>query len=608
VHPQFYEACLTLLAAAMMAASVVTRPGRTRTHGLILGMMVSMMAWSGGVAATHALSDPAGVTFAAKFAFVGGFGVPPLWLMLAANVTRLDAWFERPLHLAVLALPSALGVVALVTNHHHGLLIRDVTVITSPSTFWAGPLYWAWAVWGAVLVVAGIALYIAGSLRMTSARDRRRGILLGITALLPMLSTTFHNLGDSAGSYDRTVLCAGISIGLLFFFDWRYRLLSVMPGARRAVIEQLGDGVLIADLSLCIVDMNAAAEKMLDAPLTTLRGQGLARCLTERADGSAKVDEVQLQRRLASLIDPGAEFTLRGEDFAQRVYEVRGASVRGRDGRPEGLYLILRDITSSVRLEELMRQSQRLESLASLAAGITHEINNPLAYVRANVSLIQGSLTELAACASVDRPAKPVEEKEEAGLALAEIDELREVAEETLEGIDRISRIVERVRRFSHLGHGEVSRVALAAVVDDALRVTRMGRIEGLGVSVDLEPHLPELEASGEALTQALVNLIVNAGQAMGPDGGNVHVSARATGSEVEVRVADDGPGIPPDLRERIFDPFFTTKPAGKGTGLGLAVAVGIVREHGGSIELTSPEAGGAVFTLRLPVDRVGPA
>jgi signal transduction histidine kinase len=233
-----------------------------------------------------------------------------------------------------------------------------------------------------------------------------------------------------------------------------------------------------------------------------------------------------------------------------------------------------------------MRQSQRLETVAGLAAGIAHEVNNPLAYVRSNLSHVHRMTAEL----------------EVGDAQKAELDELRLVIEEGIEGVDRIGRIIDRVRRFSRIGSEEMQPASVNEIVRDAVRVARLGRFRSVELALSLPDDLPPIEASAEALTQAVTNLLLNAAQAVSRASGSVTVSTRALDDQIEIRVADDGPGIAPEVRERMFDPFFTTKKTGEGTGLGLAVAFGIAREHGGVLLYAPPPEGGAAFLLRLPV------
>jgi signal transduction histidine kinase len=254
----------------------------------------------------------------------------------------------------------------------------------------------------------------------------------------------------------------------------------------------------------------------------------------------------------------------------------------------------LRDRTERRRYENFLRHSQRLESAARLAAGVAHEVNNPLAYVSSNLGHIDRMIDGLA-----ERLATTSGEKFE------EIEELRMVTAESIDGVERISGIVERMRRFARLSEGELGSVDVNAVATEALKMAALHRSAAVQLQFDPAVGLPLVRGSSEHLIQAVLNLSVNAVQAVSQQGGGtVRVTTRSCAEGVEIRVSDDGPGIPRAIRKRVFDPFFTTKGPGEGSGLGLAITYDIVREHRGMLELHSREGEGAEFTVRLPTGR----
>lgn len=587
VHPQLYETLLAFGATALLAGYVGTRQERGQIHGLVLGLMLAVMAWTGTLAVAWAGHSPALSTSAALAAFAGLFFVPPLWLLLAAHVFGLRRLSDSTRGRLLVGLPSLLALVALATNESHRLFVRNPeSLVDGAIEQWAGPLYWVWAGWGLALVMVGVGLYVARSIQLISRCERRRGVLLAVAALAPVLASLAHELGVATGGHDRTPLFVGAGVTLLFLADWRHRVLATVPVARRDVIEHLADGVIVTDASAEILDMNPAAEQMTGASLREVQGRHLADVVVEQADDRSDVDARAVHQLVERLISTGGKFATRFESFAGQVFEIRMAAVRPEEAGASGLYVIIREITKQTRFEALMRQSQRLETVAGLAAGIAHEVNNPLAYVRSNLSHVHRMTAELEVAASQK----------------ADRDELRLVIEEAIEGVDRIGRIIDRVRRFSRIGSEELAPASVNDIVRDAVRVARLSRFGSVELHVSLPDSVPSVEASAEALTQAVTNLVVNAAQSVAERGGSVSVSTRAVDDQVEICVADDGPGVPPDVRERMFDPFFTTKKTGEGTGLGLAVAFGIAREHGGVLLYDPPAAGGAVFLIRLPV------
>jgi signal transduction histidine kinase len=234
------------------------------------------------------------------------------------------------------------------------------------------------------------------------------------------------------------------------------------------------------------------------------------------------------------------------------------------------------------RAERERAEVERLVLVGQLAAGVAHEVNNPLAYVKANLShLLRES-----------RNVSP--------------EELAEVLHETQQGVLRIQQIVADLRGFSRLGSlQEDERGRLEEALNEAKRLVSM-RLKTAGdVVLVLEPELPEVRLSQRHIVQVALNLLINAVDAVetARPGVSVRVSMRAwrVGECVRLEVEDNGPGIAPDVMSRLFEPFFTTKPPGKGTGLGLALCREYVSRIGGSLYAENRPGGGARFVLLLP-------
>ncbi|WNG40863.1 histidine kinase [Archangium violaceum] len=235
------------------------------------------------------------------------------------------------------------------------------------------------------------------------------------------------------------------------------------------------------------------------------------------------------------------------------------------------------------RMQAQLVAQEKLSSLGVLAAGVAHEINNPMAFVTSNVRLLAKDL--------------------EAQPHLPEV--LREYVDDvlpaTLEGIRRVNSIVADLRRFAHEDPGAPTPFDLNNELTLALRLAQSA-LQGRGeLRVNLG-ELPIVVGQARQIGQVLVNLLVNAAQALPARDGVVEVSTHARPGEVLVRVRDNGVGMSAEVRDKLFQPFFTTKPVGEGTGLGLAVAYGIITGHGGRIEVESEPGRGSCFTVRLPV------
>jgi len=590
MHPQVYEAGLTFLAAAGVGLYVASRQDRRPGHWLLLALLAAVLCWTGGVALRHVVPEPDVVRAATVLSFLGVFALPPAWLLLAARHTRVTVLQERPGWAIAACVPSALSFLAVLTNPGHRLFVRDMSLqgLLEGPQHYAGPLLWPSAAWGYLLVLMGCALYAVSALRATSPQERVRTSALCVAAGLPLLTSVAHVFAGGVGlDHDTTPLALGASVGILFAVSWRYQMLETLPEACRDVIEQLPDAVVVADQEGCILDGNPAAERLLGGGEEGLRGRWLGTAL---AAVLAQDEEFSFDRVADRVLAGDGPWTLELRTREGGVLELSADSVGGHGPRAAGLYLVLRDRTERQRYEEHLRRNQRLETVAGLAAGIAHEVNNPLAYVRSNLEHIR----RLAETLGEELLGLPGPKREE-------LEELRLVSEESLDGIDRIGGIVDRMRRFTRLDGDVLSDVDANAVLRDAVRLSRL-HPSPPDVSVRLEHGLPRVRGSEEHLVQAVLNLITNARQALAdePDP-QVHAwTCRGPGC-VEIHVRDNGPGIPAGLRERIFDPFFTTREPGDGAGLGLAIAYDLVREHGGSLDLASRDGEGAHFVLRLP-------
>lgn len=229
--------------------------------------------------------------------------------------------------------------------------------------------------------------------------------------------------------------------------------------------------------------------------------------------------------------------------------------------------------------EELLR-SERLASVGRLAAGIAHEVGNPLGAIGGYAELARTRL----ATGSVD--------------AAAADDFLRRIGEE----VQRIDAIVRDLLDFARPAALALGPVEVVAALEAAARLARMqGRFREVRLEVRLAPGLPSVQADERRLSQVFLNLLLNAGDAMA-GAGRVEVTGRLDGDQVVIEVSDSGPGLSPEARLRLFDPFFTTKEPGQGTGLGLSVCHGLIASFGGAIEAGEAPGGGARFTLRLRV------
>ena len=232
----------------------------------------------------------------------------------------------------------------------------------------------------------------------------------------------------------------------------------------------------------------------------------------------------------------------------------------------------------------------RFASLADLAAGIAHEINNPLAIILEAAGWIGDLLDE------VDLAASP------------NADEVRRALKQIITQGGRCRDITRNLLSFARRTSAQLEDLQLNQLVAEVVEgYTKRARERRVVLVTELDPELPTARLSATEMQQVLTNLIGNAIDALQPGGGRVTVRTGRAGEELHVEVEDDGPGIPESVLPRVFEPFFTTKPVGKGTGLGLAVCAGIVSSLGGSIGVETATGAGTTFHVRLPLEPAEP-
>lgn len=263
------------------------------------------------------------------------------------------------------------------------------------------------------------------------------------------------------------------------------------------------------------------------------------------------------------------------------------------------------------QLELTQRQllhSEKMAAIGQLAAGVAHEINNPIGFVYSNITSLAGYVNDLL---------RLIRTYEAAGIETPEIARLRRdidmefLAEDILsliaesqDGIDRVKRIVQSLKDFSRSDDGEEFRLAdIHRCIDSTINVVN-NEIKYKAEIVKDYGDLPEVECLPSQINQVIMNLLVNAAQAI-EERGEIHIRTRVEDDGVRIDVRDTGCGIPPDVAHRIFDPFFTTKPVGKGTGLGLSLSYRIVSNHQGWITAEPAQPHGTVFSIWLPLRHV---
>ena len=434
---------------------------------------------------------------------------------------------------------------------------------------------------GVSLVAIGAAAFcLNGAARNLSEAERRQLPWIAWTVAIQLILSTISDLVLPAfGIRFPQLGTIGLALlgGLSLWFVNHFGYSVVTPGGfSHEILRLLPDGVAMLRTDGRIRAANEGLARLAGRRIDRLDDMHVSELLTWSFD-SADQEEVDCELRTAG----GGRIPV----------SVSSEPLHDRQGNDLGRVVVVRDLREVADLRHRLVTSARLAAVGELAAGIAHEINNPMAFVRSNLSQLESRWKEVRA--ELERAGRSDALHE----ALGDVDEL---LEDSIEGVDRAVEIVRNVKGFAHPGSGSREPVDLNRLLEDALRLIApqlRGRAE-------IERHfgeVPELSGVPQQLRQVFVNLLLNASQAISP-GGHIRITTRVEGGRAVVIVADDGPGIAPEIIDRIFDPFFTTKPVGEGTGLGLGIAYQIVRSHGGAIRVESTPGHGASFRVELPI------
>jgi two-component system NtrC family sensor kinase len=337
------------------------------------------------------------------------------------------------------------------------------------------------------------------------------------------------------------------------------------------IVESLNVGVLAVDLGGIVESWNTRMEQLF---------------------GVSRLDAVGHQLRALLPQELASEIAARKEEeqitgiYKQRVHHqgkyltlnVSITPLVSKSGERIGRLLLFDDVTQRERMEEQMSQTEKLTSLGLLAAGVAHEVNTPLAVISNYIQMLAKQMPE-------GDPRQGIIDK---------------IVKQTF----RASEIVNNLLNFSRTGAAELTDIDVNRVVEETLSlVAHPLKTSQIQIVKQLGATLPPVRGSANKLQQVFLNLFLNARDAM-PSGGMLEVRTAAHNGSVEVEVADTGAGIPREHIHRIFDPFFTTKATGRGTGLGLSVSYGIIKEHAGKIDVRSTPGKGTSFHVEFPAVR----
>jgi two-component system sensor histidine kinase PilS (NtrC family) len=329
-------------------------------------------------------------------------------------------------------------------------------------------------------------------------------------------------------------------------------------------IRSMTSGLVTLDLEGRVTSINEAGIEILGGPRVHLLGEPLEAYLPQLGLLLIEAGPQGTLRR--------AEITAHRPDGAVRNLGISAAPLADHAGRVIGRVIHFQDLTELRRMQLEVERAERLASVGRLAAGIAHEIRNPLASISGSMQMLK------------TMPGADADSRQLMDIAVREV--------------DRLNRLITDLLDYARPRSEEHQRLDLGEQATEIVRAFAQERREGIRVRTDL-PAGVTVEAATGQLRQVLWNLIRNAADAM-PDGGEIEIRLGIEGKRAALAIRDHGPGIPPDRLERIFEPFYSTKPGG--TGLGLATVARILADHGGAIDVASEPDQGATFTVRLPL------
>ena len=566
--------------------------------------------------------------FFKKVKHIGVYAFPVLWLIFSLVYTGREKWLTRRFLILFFIIPSV-ALVLVITNEFHEIYWSKVSFVNESgiTVFEAQDTPYQFLLNSYMYI-----LFFGGCLILLQELIKKPvlyrmhikstifvfGIVLFIYAIRFYLLPTFQFIDLNP------LLFALISIPFSMVF-YRLRISNIVPAAHEIIIEGMRDPVIVLDNASCILKVNKAARSLIETESDQLIGLPVRQVIPEWLDHlSNAINEPNAPADI-SLIREGR----------QLIYNISISSLLDIRNNVISKVVVLRDITDMRQAEtelfsaykELQNtqaqliQSGKLASIGQLASGVAHELNQPLMVIRALTQFLSRTL-----------------QKNKVGA-----DQIIEQLEPIERNTKRMMNIIKHLQRFSRQSKKEYSSANINSVIEDSfVMIGEQLRLRNIEVVKNLDPRLPLVRCDTSQMEQVFLNIISNARDAialkkkpMKTDTefiGKLEITTRCefvehnsqctsraeismdlvserpvlSQKQVEILIKDNGTGMSPEVHEKIFDPFFTTKDVGSGTGLGLSISYGIIKDHGGEIEVTETGPEGTTFRIRLPISKSG--
>ncbi|MBW2289497.1 MAG: PAS domain S-box protein [Deltaproteobacteria bacterium] len=574
MHPFVLISLLAAVAAGMLAGAIWARDPGNRGNRLAAATLACAVIWAICDVFSNLVADPATALVFVRLSCIGSLMIGALALdMLVTLEPKLVQRYSR-------FVPFTYGSAA----------IAIVVALTTPA-FWSDVtrVEWGWSgdvgfgvavAWAVIIPLPTAALVEWFWSRDDSAKmDTWMGIAVGIPALaasltdfvLPFAGVHFPHLGSAS-----LVAWGGLALWKIYRFRDPILAPHLFAGE---ILATLPDGVTLLRLDGTIRSVNRKMAELVGAEPSDLLGLRIDEILVDLATPRSRVHGDRERRLVRS----------DGEEVIVLVDETR---LFDEDGDCLGKVIVVRDLREVASLRNRLVTSGRLAAVGQLAAGIAHEINNPIAYVQSNINMLEEHWETVKT-----EFAKNEHEAEVATIFAGG----REMIEELRDGLTRVTAIVRDVGGFSRNSGPEKESSDINKLLETAVRVAQPQLRQRAEITRGFA-DLPLVPCVPLELMQVFLNLLLNAAHSIEPMG-EIQLETETCGDWVEIRVTDNGAGMDSATQAQIFTPFFTTKPVGEGTGLGLPISRQIVEKHGGTIDVESARGVGTTFRIRMPCE-----